>query len=46
MCALVADKKLMVYKYDGFWQCMDIYRGLELLNRMWAMGNRPWKSRS
>lgn len=35
---------LSAYKHDGFWQCMDNIREMELLNQMWAAGNAPWKT--
>lgn len=43
MRQLVADQQLMVYKHDGFWQCMDTYRDYQLLNHMWQRGEAPWK---
>ena len=30
------DKELMVYRHKGFWQCMDTYRDLQLLNNLWV----------
>ena len=32
---LASDGELMVYKHKGFWQCMDTYRDLQLLNNLW-----------
>lgn len=40
---LVADEELMLYKNDGFWQCVDTYRELELVNSIWKQPNPPWK---
>ena len=40
---LAADGELMVYPHDGFWQCVDTYRELELLNNLWKSRNPPWK---
>ncbi len=40
---LVADGELMAYKHDGFWQCMDTLRDRQLLEKLWAEGNAPWK---
>jgi glucose-1-phosphate cytidylyltransferase len=37
------EGQLRAYRHPGFWQCMDNYRELELLNRMWASGQAPWK---
>lgn len=35
--------ELAVYQHDGFWQCMDSYRELELLNQLYASGRALWK---
>ena len=40
---LAAEKKLMVYLHDGFWQSVDTYRELEILNNLWKSPNPPWK---
>jgi glucose-1-phosphate cytidylyltransferase len=40
---LVAKGQLMVYPHDGFWQCVDTYRELELLNELWKTAHPPWK---
>lgn len=40
---LTKDQELMVYPHDGFWQCCDTYRELELLNTLWSNPNPPWK---
>jgi glucose-1-phosphate cytidylyltransferase len=40
---LAADGELMVYPHEGFWQCVDTYRELELLNHQWKSRNPPWK---
>ncbi len=39
---LVADRQMMVYEHDGFWQCMDTYRDYQLLNQLYEKGNAPW----
>lgn len=36
------DKELMVYKHHGYWQCMDTYRDLMLLESEWKTGKAPW----
>ncbi len=33
--------ELMAYQHEGFWQCMDTKRDLELLESLWASGG-PW----
>lgn len=40
---LAADGELMLYSNDGFWQCVDTYRELEILNNLWKGPNPPWK---
>lgn len=40
---LAKEDQLMVYRHDGFWVCMDTYRDVEYLNRLWAKGNASWK---
>jgi glucose-1-phosphate cytidylyltransferase len=32
---LASDGELMIYKHKGFWQCMDTYRDMMLLNETW-----------
>jgi len=32
----------MMYKHDGFWQCMDTYRDYALLNGLYEDGKAPW----
>lgn len=41
--ALATMGELAVYKHDGFWQCMDTYRELELLNDLYTSGKARWK---
>ena len=40
---LARDGEMMIYKHRGFWQCMDTQRDRELLEKLWASGNAPWK---
>ncbi|HTI87230.1 MAG TPA: glucose-1-phosphate cytidylyltransferase [Alphaproteobacteria bacterium] len=42
--SLAADGQLAVYQHPGFWQCMDTYREMQLLNELWSSGSAPWKS--
>ena len=37
------EGQLMAYKHTGFWQCMDTVREKEMLEKMWADGQAPWK---
>ena len=40
---LVAQKQLVGYIHQGFWQCMDTLREKQKLEQLWASGNAPWK---
>jgi len=40
---LAQERQLAVFKHDGYWQCMDTYRDVVLLNEEWASGRAPWK---
>ena len=35
--------QLMAYKHDGFWQCMDTKREMDMLEKYLATGTAPWK---
>jgi len=39
-CAELGE--LMVYKHNGFWQCMDTKRDRDNLQSMWDSGKAPW----
>ena len=41
--ALADGGQLNAFRHDGFWQCMDNPREVELLNKLWADGQAPWK---
>jgi glucose-1-phosphate cytidylyltransferase len=41
---LTEMNQLEAYRHAGFWQCMDTYREMELLNELWASRRAPWKS--
>jgi len=40
---LARDGELMVYRHDGFWQCADTVRDVELLRALWDSGRAPWR---
>lgn len=40
---LAREGQLMVWKHDGFWQCMDTLRDVRTLTAMWQSGNAPWR---
>ena len=42
--SLARDGKLMAYKHEGFWQCMDTLRDKKRLEKMWEADNAPWKT--
>lgn len=35
--------ELVAYKHNGFWQCMDTVREMQLLEKLWNSGQAPWK---
>jgi glucose-1-phosphate cytidylyltransferase len=39
---LIAEKKLMTFRWKGFWQCMDTFKDKITLDRMEARGQCPW----
>ena len=40
---LAADGELMAWEHDGFWQCVDTARELNVLRDLWDSGRAPWK---
>jgi len=40
---IAAEGKLHAYRHDGFWQCMDNLREVEMLNKLWQTDSPPWK---
>lgn len=42
---LASIGQLAVYRHSGFWQCMDTFREMQLLNDLWASGQAPWSVR-
>lgn len=41
---LTGKNELGVFLHDGFWQCMDTYREMQLLNELWKSNKAPWKT--
>lgn len=39
---LASMKELVVYQHSGFWQCMDTYREMQILNDLWKDNKAPW----
>ena len=40
---LVAKKKLLAFKYDGFWAAMDTFKDKQMLDDIYASGRAPWQ---
>lgn len=40
---LAAEKKLVAFKHNGFWQCMDTVRDRVYLESLWESKKAPWK---
>ncbi|WP_374633920.1 glucose-1-phosphate cytidylyltransferase [Ferrovibrio sp.] len=39
---LAQSRQLAAHHHDGFWQCMDTFREMQMLNEMWQSGRAPW----
>ena len=39
---LIAKRKLLSYRWNGFWQCMDTFKDKISLDRREAQGDCPW----
>jgi glucose-1-phosphate cytidylyltransferase len=39
---LAARGQLTAHQHDGFWQCMDTYREMVMLDQIWERGDAPW----
>jgi glucose-1-phosphate cytidylyltransferase len=40
---LLAEQKLIAYRYDGFWESMDTFKDKQRLDDMYARGDAPWE---
>ena len=40
---LARDGELMVHLHEGFWQPMDTYRELKIIEDLWQSGRAPWR---
>lgn len=40
---LIAENKLMGYRYDKFWYCMDTFKEQKELNEIYEKGDAPWE---
>ena len=43
MQQLARSGQLTAFNHDGFWQCMDKLYDKNLLEKIWATGDAPWK---
>lgn len=43
LARLARDGQLYAYRHEGFWQPMDTYREVGMLNDLWSSGDAPWK---
>lgn len=37
------EGQVNVYRHDRFWQCMDTYREMQMLDAMWRERRAPWQ---
>ena len=40
---LIAEKQLVGYSYDGFWQSMDTFKDKQVLESIYMTGRAPWQ---
>jgi glucose-1-phosphate cytidylyltransferase len=40
---LAAEGQLVAYQHNDFWYGMDSLRDVQLMDKLWAEGNAPWK---
>jgi glucose-1-phosphate cytidylyltransferase len=40
---LASEGQLVAYQHNDFWHCMDTLRDVQLMDKLWAEGNPPWK---
>ena len=40
--SVAAQKQLKAFQHEGFWQCMDTKRDLDLLRKQWKKRSRKW----
>ena len=43
LATLAKEGQLVAFKHEGFWQPMDTFRELTILNEMWDKNLAPWK---
>jgi glucose-1-phosphate cytidylyltransferase len=40
---LITENRLMSYRHDGFWACMDTFKERQDLEDLYAQGDAPWE---
>ena len=40
---LANKKEIAAYKFRDFWDCMDTFKDMQLLNKLWKEQKAPWK---
>ena len=43
---LIAERRLLAYRYEGFWRAMDTLQDKRVLEEMVEKGNMPWNLQS
>jgi glucose-1-phosphate cytidylyltransferase len=43
LARLAAERQLMVYRWQGFWSCLDTVPDQRRLSGLWETGAAPWK---
>lgn len=41
---LASENQLMAFKHEDFWQPIDTYREILLMNQLWESNDAPWKN--
>ncbi|HEY3765813.1 MAG TPA: glucose-1-phosphate cytidylyltransferase [Gaiellales bacterium] len=41
---LAGDGELHMFRHDGFWQCADTVRDVDVLRGLWQQGRAPWRT--
>ena len=39
---MAGEGELHMYRHDGFWQCADTVRDVDVLRTFWQQGRAPW----
>jgi glucose-1-phosphate cytidylyltransferase len=39
---LIAERKLMTFRHDGYWACMDTFKEKQDLDEAFGKGAAPW----